>query len=391
VTKHPTDWGTATESYARHLAGDLGVPDFVYEPTTERKGSATREISDGILACGADGLIIQIKARDRDAAFRDTPEKAARWGRKVAEEGRGQASGTRRRLAVGNVTLQSLRGYSRTFDAAGTWPAVVVIAHPNAPPMLLPQYSDTMWIALHDWLGLHERLRSTAAVIGYVERALGSPMHPPLGAEALRYDALAAADEAAFGGPNSAPLLPRHSLEGEDLTAALFITDLIEKVWEPDGFYPWTEPDQYRKIVEDLDRIPPAIRADIGRKMWVTFNAMLSTGQRRSFLYWDGSQSGVFAVVYDRIDRWKEAEPFLEMVVALAQTRFAHATESDQLTPRFALGVGVLHDDDRGRSYSFAHVETVVGLESESRRIIEEEFGVFTGSTIEPPATPPQK
>jgi hypothetical protein len=382
MTEAAPTWGMAVESYARHLAAELGVPDFVYEPRTERKGAATREISDGILACGSDGLIVQVKARDNDAASRDTPEKARRWILKVTEEARGQAKGTRRRFGGGTVTLTSLRGYPRTFDDAADWPAVIVVAHPDTPRILLSRHSDTMWITIRDWLGLHERLRSTAAVIGYVNRALSCPMHPLLGEEVFRYDALAKADETAFGGPDSRPLLPRRSLEGEDQTAALFITDLIEKVWEPDGFHPWTEPEQYRKIVEDLDRIPPGTRADIGRKMWATFSAMLRERQRRSFLFWDGQQGGLFAVVYDRSEHWGKPESFLGMVASLAQTRLAHAKEALPVAPKFALGVGILHDDDRGRSYSFAHVETTEGLEPHVRRLIEEDFGVFNGSQV---------
>jgi hypothetical protein len=245
-----------------------------------------------------------------------------------------------------------------------------------------------MWITLEDWLGLHERLRSTAAVIGYVTRALASPLHPALGREVDRYDALAAADQSAQGGPDSVPLLPAYSLEGEDETFSLLITEMIEQSWKPDGFFPWSDPDQYRQIVEDLDRIPPAFRARVGRRMFETYSKMRAGERRRSFTFVDYTQSGIFLFVYDSSQRWPEPKEFLSMVLALAMTRFAQALESSRSTPRFALGAGVLVDDSRGVSYSFAHVETADGLEGDIRRLIEEDFGVFNGSTVVAPSQP---
>lgn len=77
-------WGTRQEKYARHLAADLGVADFVYHPTTVSTGQRTREISDGLLISGESGLILQVKARTPDAASGDDPERAGRWLRKNA-------------------------------------------------------------------------------------------------------------------------------------------------------------------------------------------------------------------------------------------------------------------------------------------------------------------
>lgn len=285
------------------------------------------------------------------------------------------------RFGRGPVDLESLRGFQRTFDGVGHWPAVVIIVHPQAPELVLPQEPNTMWITLDDWLGLHDRLRSTAAVIGYVSRALASGLHPPLGREVDRYDLLADADQAAPGGPNSVPLLPLQSLDGDDEVFSLLITEMIEQAWKPDGFYPWTQADQYRRIVEDLDRIPPACRADLGRKMFDTYSKMRTAARRRSFLYLDKSQDGLFLFIYDSSDRWSEPAVFLAQVAAVAMTRFAHAQESGT-APSFALGAGVLVDQDRGVSYSFCHVETAELFDPEVRRLVEEEFGVFDGTSI---------
>ena len=66
------------------------------------------------------------------------------------------------------------------------------------------------------------------------------------------------------------PLLPLVVLEPEDALYAALIDDLIEKVWPQDGPIAWREPDEYRAIVERLDRIPPAMRARLGRKIIAT-------------------------------------------------------------------------------------------------------------------------
>ena len=381
MAKDPMGWGSGVEAYARHLAGALGVPDFVYLPLVERKGTAQREISDGVLACGDEGLILQVKARDPEVGSRDSLDRAARWVRKAADEGLVQARGTRRRLGSGPATLESLRGFQRTFAGIANWPAVVIVAHPADPEVLLSPAADAIWISLADWLGLHDRLRSTASVITYVHRALSSGVHPPLGHEVERYDVLATADEEAPGGPESIPLLPRRGLEGEDDTFSLLITEMIEQAWRPDGFHPWTDASQYRRIVEDLDRIPPAMRADLGRKMFDTYSRMRTASRRRSFLYIDGSQDGLFAFVYDTSENWSDPEEFLALVAAVAMTRFAQARESGRPI-RYALGTGVLVDMQRGVSYAFCHTETADLLDHDVRRVIEDDFGVFNGSTI---------
>lgn len=68
--------GQQVEDYARRLAGDLGVRDFVCQPIVIRKGKGVREISDGLLVAGNEGLILQVKSRDPDAARLDDPMKA---------------------------------------------------------------------------------------------------------------------------------------------------------------------------------------------------------------------------------------------------------------------------------------------------------------------------
>jgi hypothetical protein len=320
--------GADAEQRAREIAALFGVPDFVYRPLLERKGSTHREISDGMVICGEDGLIMLVKARE--APTRDTPQRAERWIRKNAQAARRQAEGTRRRLAQSrSVTFTSLRGYRRTLSAIEGWSAVVVIDHPSAPPQIqLPQSADTLWITIGDWHELHNHLLSTAAVIAYVKRALESGLHPPLGSEADRYLALARADAAAHGGPSSVPMVPIGVLEPHDALYAAVIDDLIEMVWPQDGPIPWREPDEYRAIVERLDRIPPAMRARLGRKIVTTLEEAIATEDRRSFLLYDTSQEARILFVCDVLGDREPEDRLMGEITLLASVRQHQALES---------------------------------------------------------------
>ena len=111
-------WGTTVEDYARRLAGALGVADFVYQPALERKGSAQREISDGVLACGDEGLILQVKARDPQAASLDSPVRAEAWIKS-------QSRALRKRTArVGDLALA--RSIWSRFEGSGA-PSMVSV------------------------------------------------------------------------------------------------------------------------------------------------------------------------------------------------------------------------------------------------------------------------
>ncbi len=379
--------GLQAEQRVREIAGLLGVADFVYVPVLESKGSSQREISDGMLICGQDGLIIQVKTRSADQD--DDADRAQRWIRKNADAARRQADGTRRRLSQAqDVTFTSLRGYTRTLSGIEGWPAVVIIEHPGIPERLvLEQSSDTIWMTLDDWRELHVRVRSTAAVISYVSRALASGLHPALGCEAERYLALASADAAAPGGPASYPMLPATALEGSEAAFAALIDDLIEKVWPQDGPIPWRDPDDYRLIVERLDRIPPAMRARLGAKVAATLQEAVAAGRRRSFSAIDTSQNARLAFVCDVLRDGEREERLLAEVALLANVRQHQALEGGEDPDSVTLAVGILDQDGRGRQYSFVHVATPPpDVPDDLRAQIEHEYGVLSGRSITPPA-----
>lgn len=83
-------------------------------PLVERKGRGVREISDGLLMVGDQGLVVQVKSRDVEPR---SPEKEAGWiAKKIAEAG-GQVDGTVRRLS--SKTIAMVNGRGRTIDITG--------------------------------------------------------------------------------------------------------------------------------------------------------------------------------------------------------------------------------------------------------------------------------
>jgi hypothetical protein len=375
--------GLQVEERARQIAGILGVPDFVYAPVLERRGTTQREISDGMLICGGDGLIVQVKARH--ASERGNAARAEQWIRKNAQAARRQADGTRRRLSQSQgATFTSLRGYTRTLSGIDGWPAVVIIEHPAVPEgLMLEQTANTLWITLDDWRELHAHLRSTATVISYVNRALRSGLHPALGVEAERYLALASADATAYGGPSSYPMLPMGALGGPESAYAALIDDLIEKVWPQDGPIPWRHPDDYRLIVERLDRIPPALRAQLGQKLVATLKDAIEAGGRRSFLLIDTSQNARLLFVCDVLRDGEREDRLMAEIALLANVRQLQALENGEDADSVTLAIGTLHCERRGRQYSFAHVGTPpLEVPDELRAQIERDYGMLRGQSI---------
>lgn len=372
--------GLAVEDYARWLAGSLGVPDFVYRPTIIKTGSGSRELGDGLLVAGANGLILQVKSRDPEAARNDDRKVAERWCRKHGARAVRQALGTRRRLAEGGVRAVSLRGHERLLPEATEWPMVVIIKHPLQPVVSFEPSTDTVYLSFEDWLGLHAMIRSTQGLISYIRRAVGSGMTVPLGRESDRYRELSAADVrwASFS-PRAVPVLPTRPLEGQDRFAADLFSELMELVAEPSSLG-W-DPEQYLRFIERLDRTPALARVQIGLKMILAFDEMVRTRSRRSFGVVDRESGARLVILYeydeapvaDLQDRYFPAH-----LMAYTTLRQMHAIEADLDSTSGTLGVGIVHHPHDGRRYNFVLIEgDPPEMPPDMRTSLEAEFGIF--------------
>ncbi len=233
--------GIAAEGAVRDAAATWGLPDFVLAPHVEQKGRGVREISDGLLLVGNHGLIVQVKSRDATPA---APDRETAWLTKKIAEGTRQAEGTARRLSSRTTDMTNGRGRSIEVNGGNVrWTGAVIIDHPAPSPgyRIQSQASRIPVVVLlrRDWEFLFDQLRSTRAVIGYLERVGGSA--PVLGAEPERYYELAAADAAAkpseidpallgVGVVRSVPLLPAAPAGSDDDKAHGLVRIMCEDI-----------------------------------------------------------------------------------------------------------------------------------------------------------------
>jgi hypothetical protein len=267
--------GYAAEAATQDAAAVWGLPDFVYLPETHGVGSGTRELGDGIIIVGDLGIVVQVKSRD--APLGDA-EKEARWLQKKASHGLSQGAGTIRRLQHAPVELTNLRGTTVEIDATDhRWLVVVVLDHPDPPDEVTPSVEGARHPAVvllrRDWEFLFEQLKSTHAVAHYFQRVAGESL--ALGEEPVRYYDLAQADAEAppevfppeLATPAmqtfSAPLLPMAPAASEDREAHTLVRTLFEDI-AITRLTSASEPDRVR-ILAELDRLPVAQRAHIGR------------------------------------------------------------------------------------------------------------------------------
>ena len=267
------DQGQAAEDATHDAAATWGLPDFVYRPTIRKVGSGTRELGDGILMAGDLAAVIQVKSR---AALSSDPEKERRWIEKQMAAASRQADGTIRQLGRESAEFVNARG--RTIEIDGkqlTWMVVVVIDHPDVPdgiPAVSASTNHTVILLRRDWEFLFNQLKSTHAVVEYLQRAPDDARE--LGREPMRYYELAAADARAepdvlddellgpTGLPVSAPLLPLEPVAADDRNAHLLVRSIFEDIaiCPLDGD---TERDRLRALSE-LDRLPVGQRTGLG-------------------------------------------------------------------------------------------------------------------------------
>jgi hypothetical protein len=272
-----------------------------------------------------------------------------------------------------------MRGYERTLPLGERWPAVVLIDHSHVPPIALPAAANTLYMTMRAGMSLHDRLRSTASVIGYAHRALDSGLRPRLGEEHLRYKRLAEADAEYASRPGSLPILPLVRPTKDELFAVALFDELVEKVADPAN-EPWDE-HNYLHVVELLDRQPILLRAKIGAKMLDTFQKVRAEGKPRGFGALDRQASGRLVFFYDvdhREDVPELDEDHVAEVAAYGCLRHIQALESGAAKGTRTLAVGIRHHERLGRRYAFALYDgPAPPLDAETRRALEADHGLY--------------
>ncbi|UVS79421.1 hypothetical protein [Actinokineospora sp. UTMC 2448] len=288
--------GIAVERLAQDAAATWGLPDFVIPPSVERKGRGVREISDGMILVGNNGLIMQVKSRSPRAIDTTSGDEAEHnWLNKNIAKATRQVNGTVRRLATATTMING-RGRPILIDGTTTrWQGVVIIDHPNPPQHYRPpaQITRTPIIVLlrRDWEFLFNQLKSCHAVLAYIQR-VADDEPTPLGNEPIRYYELAAADaiappgpidvEGVGGGePVSVPLLPRSPAGSDDDAAHGMVRVTCEDIANS-STRPADE-NRLRHILSTIDALPVGYRTDLGRMLLDALAAAPHTNPDHTF------------------------------------------------------------------------------------------------------------
>jgi hypothetical protein len=279
--------GDAAEDATRRAAASWGLPDFVFRSSRQSRGSRNRELGDCIVVVGDRAGSIQVKSR---VAASGVEAKERSWlDRKIAEGAR-QASGTIRSLTrAGRVLLTNERG--RTVDlevGRRAWLKVVVIDHPGLTGYVPPRV-DAVVLLRRDWEFLFGQLKSTYAVLEYVQRVQDDdPV--VLGEEPVRYFQYARADAAAPPGEGdprlmalgasstltSLPLLPQAPAGHGDDAYHRIIRIVLEDV----ALAGVADEGIRLEVLAAIDAIPVAYRAELGKVIlsWIDEAAAVPEG-----------------------------------------------------------------------------------------------------------------
>lgn len=268
--------GTAAEEATTTAAAFWGLPDFVFPPVKRETGSGSRELGDGIVLVGDQGLILQVKSRQNPT---EKAERETSWIKKQATKGAGQAAGTLRQLRRQPEVMPNQRGRSITIDGNGaTWIGVVIIDHPEPPDgITLPldhQGLSMVTLVRRDWEFLFEQLGSTAAVVGYLHRVAGDPCE--LGEEPARYYDLAGKDAVAPQNPpkngwaaeTGAPWQARPMLPRTPATATTGPGRVMFRMLLEDCSGTRIDDENARlTLLSFLDRTPVTYQTEIGERL----------------------------------------------------------------------------------------------------------------------------
>lgn len=289
--------GTAAERLAQDAAATWGLPDFVIPPSVERKGRGVREISDGLIVVGNNGLVMQVKSRSPHAIDTTSSDEDERnWLTKNIAKATRQVNGTVRRLATATTSMVNGRGRRILIDGTTThWRGVVIIDHPNPPKHYLPPAlntrTPTIVLLRRDWEFLFNQLKSCHAVLVYIQRVADDDP-TPLGNEPIHYYELAAADATtppgpididAIGGgePVSVPLLPRSPAGSDDPAAHGMVRIMCEDIANS-STRPADE-NRLRQILSAIDALPVGYRTDLGRMLLAALAAAPHTNPDHHF------------------------------------------------------------------------------------------------------------
>lgn len=390
-------YGDKVERRVRQIAAILGVPEFVYGQPLIRKGSAVREVSDGILLCGGGGAILQVKSRSRREGRNDSAEEAERWVKKHVERAVRQGRGSRRTirayqnankpLSVTPVRIMTVSEPERSNSQVvlntdcSDWPVVVVIDHPSNPSVVLPIYDNTFCISLHDWRTLNENLRSTHDTLRYIRDVIDSQpdVSVPLGYESDRFASRVDLDRNFSTGNARAKPWTSYAAREDPLAVAAY-RELLDRTWGENDELPGFPIRDYRAILDFLDDAPVVTQVYVGRWIQDRWSELRSRGHRIS-----GATLIVdrpLVLLIDFSENCPSKNDWLALLWGLTATR-AVEWRTQMNRRQNVLGIGVRVMDGDFYEYTYALMYPDISIPQELVRQTEWVFGAANFKTFQ--------
>jgi len=383
------DYGDWIEEYVREIAASAGVPDFVFKPLLVPKGGSTREVGDSLLWVGHQLAIVSVKSRDPGIGSDSIPRRDS-WMAKHVKKAISQINGTYRMLTTtSGLVLKSERGVLIPWDIhhVDVFTGVVVVDHPD-PWDFEPDVTDsripTIVLALDDWLTLHERYASTAAVIRFVTwRARNGLPSLPLEAEK---DIIASVHAAEEDLPLGAPIEVKPGAwerawrdrpeiffgTSPDHKYAKIVDNMIAGAADMDPLYTSIETtSDYLYIIEFLDRISPFPRVEFGKGVVKKCQQVGATGEWGAML--SILPEGVIVFLSDPADR----EQRIKLLRSLTAARHSQFMEATGISGLVTLGIATEPIPTTGRSHDFCLVQATFDLTESEKSMRDEIFGAI--------------
>ncbi len=381
------DYGHIVEDYVRDIASNIGVADFVFRPATVAKGPSTREIGDGLLWVGHQMAIVSVKSRE-PRLTPDTPARRDSWLTKNIAKAVVQINGSYRHLTnATDLSLTSERGVSIPWkrELVDQFTGVVIVDHedpwnyvPNTGKAAIP----TVVLALGDWLTLHQRFPSTAAIVRYLQwRARNGLPNLPLAAEK---DILASHHIAEEDLERGTPFEVRKGAWEQtwrdrpeiffgtrpDHKYGLVVDNMIAGASDLDPDYSaLNTPSDYLGVIEFLDRIALLPRIEFGKGVLKKCREAGDSGELTRMI--SVLPQGVIVFVADPAERSSRSR-YLQSLTAARHSQIVEATGITDLT---TLGIATEPIPTPGRSHDFVLIRATFHFTADEKIQRDELFG----------------
>tara|TARA_B100000965_G_scaffold306346_1_gene265293 strand:- start:617 stop:1225 length:609 start_codon:yes stop_codon:yes gene_type:complete len=166
-----------------------------------------------------------------------------------------------------------------------------------------------------------------------------------------------------------------------DVVGTAIFHDVIDKIWPDDGIISWSHPDQYRRVVELLDVVPPELQGYVGR-WFLAKRRELKEGRHWASGIGVLNHSNRLIYACSHLRNWETEGHWQAEVALLTAVRHHQALESGAPATSATLGIGALVEDRPPRTgiayfYFLLDGEQPHNVPLELRDYVASHYGVY--------------